>query len=127
MNEAELLGAANDVLTRLDAIFQFWISGTFAVLITFFLIGNRSTQPLKWITSILYLSFSALLVSRVVTVGPIYFRLRERLIEMGSTEVISETGRLLVSGLNFSIYIAGTAITIYFIFRRAHILGDDDT
>ena len=122
MTEAELLSVAHDTVTRMDTIFEFWITATFAVLVTFFFIGERATKVSQWISAVLYSVFSALMINRFSSVGFIFEDLRVELLEMGSVGVISNTTTVINFVLWPSIFVLGTISTLFFIFSRSRIL-----
>jgi len=126
VTESELLAVAHDAASRMDVSFELWISGTFAVLVAFFFVRNNATTPLKWLSAILYSSFSVVMANRYYSVGLIYQSTRSRLEEMDSLAVISIDSMRVNASLTLFLFAIGSAITMYFIFRQDKILGKAD-
>ena len=124
MTESELLAAAHDALTRMDSVFEFWMSGTFATLVAFYFIGSAAAFRIKLLSSFLYTVFSVLMINRLVSIGITYTAFRDMLIELGSVGVISDFALFVNSIFNITIYLSGMAITIYFIFRQKNVLDN---
>lgn len=130
MTEAELLTVAHDTLTRMDVIFQFWISGTFAVLITFYFIRDNASNLVKRVSAALYSIFTLLMINRWGSVSFIYRDIRIELLEMDSIGVIDNTADWVNAFLWPAIFIIGTVSALYFIFAHDNLLHrdrDDDT
>ena len=125
MTESELLAAAHEFVSRMDVILEFWISGTFAVLVAFFFVGNRATERLKWLSVSLYFIFSCSMVFRYFQLGTIYTTIRVDLEKLGSNYVIPSEGNIVAAALTIFLLIAGTFITVYFIFRADKIVQSD--
>ena len=125
MTESELLAAAHEFVSRMDVILEFWISGTFAVLVAFFFVGNRATERLKWLSVSLYFIFSCSMVFRYFQLGTIYTTIRVDLEKLGSNYVVPVGGNIVAAALTIFLLIAGTFITVYFIFRADKIVQSD--
>ena len=123
MTESELLAAAHEIVSRMDVILEFWISGTFAVLIAFFFLGNRATKKLKWLSVSLYCIFSTVMVSRYFQLGAIYTNIRFDLEQLGSTYMITVGGNVISATLTLFLLVSGTITTVYFIFGKSMILS----
>jgi len=125
VTESELLAAAHEFVSRMDVILEFWISGTFAVLVAFFFVGNRATERLKWLSVSLYFIFSCSMVFRYFQLGAIYTTIRADLEKLGSNYVVPVGGNIVAAALTIFLLIAGTFITVYFIFRADKIVQSD--
>ena len=130
MTESELLAISHQLVTRMDVTLEFWISGTFAVLVTFFFVGNRATAKLKWLSVSLYFIFSCSMVFRYIQLGGIYTTIRADLEQLGSNYMIPAGGNVTAAVLTIFLLVAGTLITAYFIFSKDKIVqsvGANDT
>ena len=130
MTESELLAVAHEIVSRMDVIMEFWISGTFAVLIAFFFLGNRATKKLKWLSVSLYFIFSTVMVYRYFQLGAVYTNIRVDLEQLGSTYMITGGGNVVSATLTMFLLISGTITTVYVIFGKNMILsnhGANDT
>ena len=65
---------------------EFWLSGTFAVIVARFVAGHRLSRRVVSIMTLLYLMAVAFSLSRVVLVGARSFEYRARLLSMGFEE-----------------------------------------
>lgn len=122
MTESELQTASHEALTRMDSIFEFWIGGTFAILVAFYFIGNSSTRMLRVIAAFLYAIFSALIATRFFSVSGIYVNFRDELIAIDSVGVIADWSVELNTILWPTLFFVGTASGLYFIFGGHKLL-----
>ena len=127
MTESELLSVCHQLVTRMDVTLEFWISGTFAVLVTFFFVGNRATTKLKWLSVTLYFIFSCSMIFRYFQLGAIYTIIRTDLEQLGSNYIFSAGGNITAAVLTIFLLITGTLITAFFIFGKDKIVQSDTT
>jgi hypothetical protein len=125
MTEFELLAVSHQIVSRMDVAMEFWISGTFAVLVTFFFVENRATTKLKWLSACLYLIFSSLMVFRYLQLGAIYTTVRTDLEQLGSSYAFSTAGNVISATLTIFLLIVGTLTAAYFIFSKDKIVQSD--
>ena len=108
----QLLGEAGD---SVNANFQFWLSSSFAVLLSFFFAGDRIVGFIKWSVVALYTASSILFSIRLFVAGvqsQIYVQMLE---DVGSNTVVLSSGINSFIGLLYLIILLiGTITTIYF-------------
>jgi len=69
MTEAEILSQLMQNDEALSTQIEFWLTGTFAVVITTFLAGTRFSSALRWLLAILYFFFSFIFFIRYSYIG----------------------------------------------------------
>jgi predicted transcriptional regulator len=125
VTESELLVASHSFASRMDVTLEFWISGTFAVLVTFFFVGSQVTKRLKWLSVSLYFIFSTVMIYRYFQLGAIYTNIRIDLEQLGSNYMISVGGNSIAASLTMFLLVSGTLTTVFFIFGKDKILRSD--
>ncbi len=119
MSEYELHSLINDLFRDGDHIVDFWLSGTFAVIVARFIAGHRLSRRVVSIMTLLYLMSVAYTLSRFVLVATRSFEYRARLVSMGFEEFY--TPQLGFVGGSISLillFVGGTAATVYFLLGR---------
>ncbi len=71
------------VLATMDQIFQFWLSASFAVILTSYFASEMLTRWIFWLVSASYVLFSVLLGTRYFLAGAKLVELRDRLMAAG--------------------------------------------
>ncbi len=123
MTEFELVTAASDFMSKMDLVFEFWMTGTFAALISYFFIGEKASNFIIRMGGWLYFVFSLTMIFRYMNYGTVYQSIRQQLIDMNSIAVTSDSSVSIAALLYFILFTIGTVTTIYFIFRRSKIIG----
>ena len=123
MSEAELLTLINDTLTRQDRVFEFWLSASFAVVISFFFIGDRAKKPAKLVIAFLYIASTSMLLLRWVGLGMIYVGASRELYDLGSIHNVSRATGLASASLHFIIFVSATVAVMCFIFFGKKLMG----
>ena len=104
---------------------EFWLTGTFALVITTFLAGTRFSRALRWLLAILYFFFSFI------------FFVRYSYIALASGWLIAELAKLVpehpivayiatnrVIGFSTALlFLIGTSSTLYFLFRSKQLIN----
>ena len=85
VTEIDWLNAYYGVFGIWDATFNFWITATFAVIVAVHAISKTITTKLRWFLLVLYLLFSATMLSRAAVVTRESFIVNKRLHELGIT------------------------------------------
>ncbi len=128
VTEAELITLYGDAIQRANANFEFWLSGTFAFLLTFFFARERITNSLKWVLSSLYVMFSLLFFLRWYSVTYWTISIREELAAMNaSLEMLPDELNSFMGTLYYAIYIIGSVATLYYAFQRDKNSNEDQT
>ena len=125
MNGSEILSVLMQNDDALSTQIEFWLTGTFALVITTFLAGTRFSRALKWLLAILYFFFSFI------------FFVRYSYIALASGWLIVELAKLVpqhpivtdiainrVIGISTALlFLIGTSSTIYFLFRSEQLIN----
>ena len=131
MTETELLTAYWEVAERMDANFQFWLSGTFAMLLSFHFAGNTFGKTLKWFLVALYVIFSVTFFSKFYAWGVMSLLIRDDLVALNTSYLVLSEGHQFLNGLGTSlILILGFVGTIFFSLRNhspKNVLTEKDT
>ena len=121
MTEVELLAAANDIITRMDHAFEFWLSSSFAVVVSFFFIGERAKISIKLLVAFLYGTSSILAITRWwLLTGP-YFSAGAELSDLGSTLFVGASVSTMLLLLYSLIFVIGTIAVISYVFLNNKI------
>jgi len=97
-----------------DRFFEFWITATFAVIIACHLGSNILTHTFSIMISIMYLAFSANMISRWFLANGAVNRYRNDMASQANIQLqeqLIELSRIL----SVTTLLAGTAITIFFV------------
>lgn len=116
MTESEFLSMLYLTNDAINSNFEFWLTGTFAVLIAFFFAGDRIFGYVKWTMLFIYL-FGTLSVSLKALISVRRgFVVASQLTEMNSP-LITESGGLAISslGLQAIVLVFGAVATTYFV------------
>lgn len=114
MTEPELLTFLNEQSGDIDVNFQFWLSATFAVLLSFFFAGEKIIGMIKHTLIFLYITSTLLFTTRMGIAGASAERARQELVELGSEMIVVGAGLNSFMGLLYLlILLCGTAATIY--------------
>ena len=118
MSEYELVSAYFQALGAFDGSFEFWLTVTFATLLTFHFAGTRISKQLRFLILWLYLAASILFLIRLLTFGFISTTLRDQIAALDTeTGVIDVTVNSLVGLLFFLIMLGGTTGTLLYVRR----------
>ena len=79
MNIAELYDVFYAALEVLDRLFEFWLTGSFALLIATYFIGEKMNRTMYWLICIGYCLFSAGLAIRYLASGAKLLDMRTQL------------------------------------------------
>ena len=118
MTEAELLAAYWDTFGRMDSNFEFWLSGTFAMLLTFYFAGNRIDKKMKWLLVTLYATFSITFIARFMSWVSVSGLIRDDLVAVNSSYLALSEGQSMTFSIGFALVFAlGFFGTLFFAFR----------
>ncbi len=122
MSEYDLHSLVNDLFSDGDHMVEFWLGGTFAVIVARFVAGHRLSRRVVGIMALLYLIAAAYSLSRVVLVAARSFEYRAQLVSMGFEEFYTPQLGFVVGGISvILLFVGGTAATVYF------LLGHEST
>ena len=118
MTEAELLAAYWDTFGRMDSNFEFWLSGTFAMLLTFYFASSRIDKRLKWLLVTLYATFSITFIARFMSWVSVSGLIRDDLVAVNSSYLALSEGQNMTIPIGFALVFAlGFFGTLFFAFR----------
>ncbi len=118
MTEAELLAAYWDTFGRMDSNFEFWLSGTFAMLLTFYFASSRIDKSLKWLLVTLYATFSITFIARFMSWVSVSGLIRDDLVAVNSSYLALSEGQSMTFSIGFALVFAlGFFGTLFFAFR----------
>ncbi len=118
MTEAELLAAYWDTFGRMDSNFEFWLSGTFAMLLTFYFASNRIDKRMKWLLVTLYATFSITFIARFMSWVSVSGLIRDDLVAVNSSYLALSEGQSMTFSIGFALVFAlGFFGTLFFAFR----------
>lgn len=133
MTEPELYTLLYESASQLDAVLEFWITSSFAVLLAFFFAGGKITGFLKYVILILYVLLTLYLFIRIGVAGSRIFYAANILLSMENPALPYPEGIRTASMFNavvlYLMMIFGTFSTIYFGLNADKIIGktrDDD-
>ncbi len=89
MNIAELYDVFYAALEVLDRLFEFWLTGSFALLIATYFIGEKMNRTMYWLICIGYCLFSAGLAIRYIASTAKLVDMRTQLEAAGETLLFS--------------------------------------
>ena len=119
MSEYELHSLINDLFRDGDHMVDFWLSGTFAVIVARFIAGHRLSRRVVSIMTLLYLMSVAYTLSRFVLVATRSFEYRARLVSMGFEEFYTPQSGFVGGSISLILlFVGGTAATVYFLLGR---------
>jgi hypothetical protein len=115
MTESELLTFLHEQVGDIDVNFQFWLSATFAVLLSFFFAGERITGYIRTTLIALYIGSTILFATRLFLAGASTEVARRELEDMGSKLIMTN---LSINGFIGLLYVAiilfGTIAVVYY-------------
>ena len=119
MSEYELHSLINDLFRDGDHMVEFWLSGTFAVIVARFVAGHRLSRRVVSIMTLLYLLAATYTLSRIFLVGARSFEYRARLVSMGFEEFYTPQLGFVGGGVSLILlFVLGTTATVYFLLSR---------
>ena len=113
----QLLQMVDVSINRLESVFQFWLSATFAAIVASHLAGDKLTKVYAAMLSSLYLVFTFSVVVRMVTWRDTLKRYFDALTEIRGEQ---QGGPAMVDLVNSSIWatvMLGTVATVVFIWH----------
>ena len=124
MNDFEIVQLLSEANNAVNANFEFWLSGSFAVLLAFFFTGNKIVGFVKWTLLALYVSASMLFSLRLFLAGAQIQRSLLYLDETDSEILILNPGINTLAGVMYaSILLFGTIATVYFGLNSKELLS----
>ena len=131
MTQAEMFEVLFLAAEQMNSNFEFWISGTFAIIVAFFFAGQKIPKSYRVLMSILYLIFTAIVFIRFIFASSLLVSARDTLREM-NPDLVMEGGLPgdIAGALYLILFIAGTLCTLVFVSRHNKILkelDEDDT
>lgn len=114
MTESELLTFLNEQSGDIDVNFQFWLSATFAVLVSFFFAGEKLVGFIRNTLVVLYIASTLLFTARLFLAGASVELARQELEKLDSAMLTANPAINGFVGLLYaSIILYGTISTIY--------------
>ena len=125
MNEAETIEMLLQIDEALSTQIEFWLTGTFALIITTFLVGARFSRPLRWLLAVLYTLFSATFFVRWALIGSGTKWGIDKLAALAPDHpyTVAEPANAFIGYATASLIIIGTASTIYFLFKSEQLVN----
>ena len=126
MTESEIITILDLSNSALDTHIEFWLSGSFAILMAFFFAGDKIVGFVRWTLMFLYLTATVFFSIRIsLDLVRIVESLR-LLGEIGSSYEATFFGLGVFSGLVLgTLILGGTAATVYFGVNSEKILSRD--
>jgi hypothetical protein len=114
VNVPELYEVFYNALEVMDRIFEFWMSGTFALVIAAYFIGENMSRLMFWLMSIGYLLFSAALAIRYMASAGKLVEMRVQLEAAGEVLPLS-----VEAGFGSSmVFVFGSAGTLIYLVQN---------
>ena len=116
MTESELLGAYLQSVEVINGNFEFWLTVTFAILITLHFAGDRIPQRLRRLIVGLYVAATALFSVRLFTAGIAFASIRDQLLLLDTKiHVVGSLTDALIGLLFLVIMLGGTLGTLLYV------------
>ena len=125
MNGSEILSVLMQNDDALSTQIEFWLTGTFALVITTFLAGARFSRALKWLLAILYFFFSFIFFIRYSYIGLASGWLIAELAKLAPQHpIVTDIVINRVIGISTALlFLIGTSSTLYFLFRSEQLIN----
>ena len=123
MNEFEIAQMLGVALETINANFQFWLSGSFAVLLAFFFAGEKIVGYVKWTLIALYTASTVLFSLRLFIAGAQSQHFVQLLQDMNSDALLTPNINTFIGFLYAFIICTGTIATIYFGLNSKRIMS----
>ena len=126
MTESEIIAILDMNLSALDAHIEYWLSGSFAVLMAFFFAGDKIVGFVRWTLLFLYLT-ATIFFSIRISLDLVRITVSLRLLgEIGSSYEATFLGLGVFSGLVLgTLILGGTTATVYFGLNSEKIFSRD--
>lgn len=123
MSEAELISLFVEISQALDSNFEFWLTISFALVVASYLVTERVPLAIVVVTIFLYIVATVLFMLRGATMGKMLSSIRDQFDAMNTdTFVLSAYENYSVAVLYFVTMVAGSLMTIAFVYWRFHRL-----
>ena len=115
--EIDWIAAWYGVYAAWDATINFWLTGTFAVIVAVHALGKRATKPVTRLVASLYGAFSVYTLMRSVAIGAETFFIAERIESLGisSERVFFSDFGWYADYLMLGIFMFGSVATVVFV------------
>ena len=118
MSEFELHGLIADLFRDMRGMTEFWLSGTFAVIVARFIAGDTLSRRTIWVMALLYLAVTGLSLSQITTVFLRNLDYQSQLTSMGLDFFFPPGLVTLIAAFQFVLFFGGTVTIAYFLLGR---------
>ena len=118
MTDSELISAYFTALDAVNGNFEFWLTITFAILVSFYYAGNKFPTYLKRLLISIYLVTAFALLLRLTNAGRFSGSILARIIERDADLALNSVPQASFVGILWIlIIVAGTIATVYYALR----------
>ena len=119
MNPMDVYEVQNGIMENVNALWELWLGGTFAVIVAFHVGRDSISKPLLMTGSVLYLLASVSIVLRYLAYVSAIGALNSSLLENGlEAYPLPSWFAIPNSLLTFGIFIFGTIATLFFAYGQ---------